>query len=394
MSRKIVRLAVVLSVLAVLVPAIALTQGRPRQADLVITAASEPPDFLQPGSTFVVTYSIANQGRRNANTSTTRIFLSDGRRPSADDRALASSRSPRIRPRSQRTQRIRATVPANLASGRYYLIVCADDLKNVDERRERNNCHLSGQWVFVGATPEDRGPAGPQGPPGEAGPPGDTGPAAVEFYSIPRTVMSVGTANVDDILDDDSEPNAGSGETQGTADEGSTERAEVLVVGPFKFRTLCRRQVPFDDFADPTGDERRDEAKFLVYHDTDGTMAFSGPQGARANVPAGEGQAGADGATGGEGKHQLIAITRDDDGGMGAGGAEENAGGPEGSEDNYVAGLGEGSYYIVHSSGWEVVFDGYAGIDVLGAGEPHHGNDDKCVFGGSVTVVTKPEGGR
>ena len=387
MSRKVVRVLAGLCCVAVLVPAIALTQGRPRQPDLVITAASEPPDFLTRGNTFVLSYTVANQGRRGAGASTTRAYLSDGRRLSADDQPLASqSTNPAIRTRSQRTQRVQLTIPESQATGRYFLVVCADNLDAVAERNEGNNCHLSGQSVLIGATADDRGPDGPQGPPGEPGERGDPGAQSVEFYTFPRTVMDMGEANVDDIMDDDSEPHAPGDEDQGTPDEGSTETKEVLVVGPFKFRALCRREVPQDQYADDDDLGRRDEAKVLVYHDTEGTMAFSGPQGARANVPPGEGQAGADGATGGEGKHQLIAMTRDDDLGFGAGGNENDSA----PDDNYVAGVGEGTYYIVHSSGWEVVFEGYAGIDVLGAGEPHHGNNDKCVFGGSVTVVDKP----
>jgi len=357
------RLAVALALLvaaAVLIPSIGLTQGSRELPNLRVTSATEPPDFADPGDRFRIAFTVGNEGSAGARRRTiTRAYLSRGRGLSDDDVALRSRRTSAIRAEGQVSGRMTVTVPADLPAGAYYLLVCADATDLVDEFDDAHNCHISGQELRLGAPPP--GPAGPVGPQGEPGPKGDPGPASVESYELARTVMELGTPNVHDEVND-GDP--------GEADEGSTQNTEVLVVGPFRFRTLCRTALPKEN-------DERDDAKILVYID-EGTMAFEGRQGARMNVPAGTGRPGANGASGGEGQHQIIAAARDGDGGMGSG------------QTGFVSGMNEASVYLVHSSGWEVVFEGYAAVDTLGAGEPGTSNEDRCVFGGEATVVAKP----
>ena len=346
---------------AVLIPAIGLTQGSRERPNLRVSSATEPPDFAEVGTRFRIGFTVANQAPVGARRRTiTRAYLSTGRGLSDDDVALSSRRVSAIRANGQVTGRMTVTIPQGQPRGAYYLLVCADATDLVDEFDDAHNCHISGQAVNIGAEPPP-GPRGPAGPQGEPGPKGDAGPASLETYELPRTVMELGTPDVHDEVND-GDP--------GQADEGSTQNTEVLVVGPFRIRTLCRTALPKENDA-------RDEAKILVYTES-GTMAFEGRQGARMNIPAGFGRPGAGGATGGEGQHQMIATARDSDGGMGSGGT------------GFVSGMNEATVYLVHSSGWEVVFEGYAGIDTLGAGEPGRGNQDRCVFGGEATVVDKP----
>jgi hypothetical protein len=385
-KRVLVALAAVAAI-AVLVPAIALTQGRAR-ADLVVSASSEPRDFVVRGERLTLTVTVSNQGTRRARRSRLAAYLVGEpvtQPPSGAEPVEATRAVGPVRRAGQRTQRMRITIPAAQPAGVYYLLICADDGGTVREKSERNNCRLSGQALRVGLDESDRGgPRGPAGPAGPAGPKGDAGAPGLEVFSFARTTLPLGTANVDDVRDDDQEatgngPNDGQ---QGTPDEGSTEKKTVMQVGPFEFRVLCRQQTdPNEDDQnyDTTGAEGRlAEAKILVYT-SEGTFSSEGRQGARTNITAGEGVPGAEGGGGGEGKHQIMTAAKHRDGGFG-----------QGEEDNFNSDLNGYNVILVHSNGWEVMFDGYVGLDVLGAGEPGSGNQDQCVFAGSATVINKP----
>jgi hypothetical protein len=54
------------------------------------------------------------------------------------------------------------------------------------------------------------------------------------------------------------------------------------------------------------------------------------------------------------------------------------------------SGFGTVRAYVVHTNGTELLFEGYAGVDTLGAGTPTDDADDRCVFGGTVTAIATP----
>ena len=144
----------------------------------------------------------------------------------------------------------------------------------------------------------------------------------------------------------------------------------------------CKRTTNGDD-GDPddpfTGvnnfDQDGEEAKILIYTDS-GTVTFNGPgNSSHRNIPPGEGATEddepaattqADDFTGGEGLHMAIATARDPD--------------QTDPADDFAFAFRVGSIYISHSNGTEMIFTGYAGIDVLGA-------EDQCVFGGVLKSV-------
>ena len=337
--------------------------------DLIVTSAAEPPDFRPASGKFRHAFSVGNKGTAPVRRRTiVRVYASIGRRQGDDDVLLGGRRAIQpLRPRAEQSRRITVRLRGDLPE-RFFIITCADDTDRVDEAQENNNCSISGQSVRT----EDvfRGPPGPQGPQGPAGaqgPQGPQGPPAPgsDIRVLPRTVLDTGTANIPDA-----------DTPSGPATEGSTQTQQLLTVGPFSFEALCREPPPgaFDG-------EAFDEAKLLVYHnDPNGTMAYDAGKGTRANVPDGRGVPGDEGATGGEGKHQLIALTREPDEGMA----------PDGSSDSFISGFHASSAYIIHSSGWELLFNGYAAIDTLGVGVFGDDNGDQCVFGGSVQVMRSP----
>ena len=137
---------------------------------------------------------------------------------------------------------------------------------------------------------------------------------------------------------------------------------------------------PDDPFTnDESFDEDGDEAKILVYTDS-GTLTFNSlGESSRRNIPPGEGQSEdddpssgqvqADETNGGEGTHMAIAAARD---------PEQDA-----PEEDWAFGYKVGTIFIQHSNGTQLIFTGYAGIDVLGI-------EDQCVFGGTLKVVRQP----
>jgi hypothetical protein len=344
------------------------------QAKVVVSNATEPPDTQVRGGKFRLTLTVANEDAEERSRATRiRFYLSLGRRFSSDDlqrRLRGTVRVSSLQPEDQRTRRVTIRIPETIPDGTYFLVTC---MGRARINSDTLNCRFSGQSMRIPPPPGaagplkgdkgDKGDTGPQGPQGPQGEPG----LGLDVEDLGRTVLTTGTANLDDGNPNPVTPN-------GDEDEGSTQRQTIASFGPFTVEVLCREALPTDPV-------QIDEAKVLLYHNQAGArMAFHTHMGKRANLPAGKGTPGVEEATGGEGQHQIVAVEREGDEGMN----------PTGAPATFVSGFGASSTYVVHTGGWELAIDAYAGIDTLGVGAFGDDNGDQCVFGGTVRIVRRP----
>ncbi len=390
--RRMVR-RIPLLVIPVLLIAGALPAGAEARAKLVTSFASEPPDQSARNGQFRASVTIGNQGTTTAGANRINFYLSLGRRFSQDDLGRRVTATPsrqanfgRLRARRETSRRVTLRLPATLADGLYYLVTC---LGTARVNSDNLNCHFSGQQVRIGP--------GPTVPPvAQTGVPA----SGSTFIRVPRVTLDTGFANIND-----GERAPHTLPSNLTADvaarEGSTQRIVLAQVGPLTFEGICREGMPGEPFND--SERGNDEAKILVSHNATGeTMIHRGIHGSHGNIPPGMGQAGAEGALGGEGQHQILATFRPEENeGFSVREADNSIVNNNGPTHEFVATMIAGSAYIALSGGTEVMFAGYAGIDVLGQGTPDNqqsnypdddendksGEDDRCVFGGGITVV-------
>jgi hypothetical protein len=119
-------------------------------ADLVVTAVSAGALTVAAGQSFDAADTVANVGDSPARASRTRYYLSGDAAKSGRDRLLRGSRpvSP-LAAGASAAGTVSVKVPAATAPGAYYLIACADNLKDVPETDERNNCAAAGSTITV-----------------------------------------------------------------------------------------------------------------------------------------------------------------------------------------------------------------------------------------------------
>jgi hypothetical protein len=147
----------------------ATAQARPLP-DLTPRSVSAPA-AVTVGTRFIAHDVLTNRGGRTARRSTMGYYLSRDRRRGAGDLRLGLAAVRPIRPGRRSSRRKVLTLPAD-ANGRYRLIACADVLRRVRERRERNNC-VATRGVIAAAAFESPGPV----PNDEPGPPQPEPPA-------------------------------------------------------------------------------------------------------------------------------------------------------------------------------------------------------------------------
>jgi hypothetical protein len=190
--------------LAVAIAAAALTGAVPASAlapaRVVVNSVTEPPDLRPVRGHWRTTITIYNQSMRTASPVRLRMFLSSGRRFSADDlpRELVLTPAlvrtfPRMSSKRIFTRRVTATIPSSIPERAYYVVTCLGTARvNSDSLK----CHFSGQTMRVGSelptvsqtvivvgAPGPAGSAGPAGAAGATGPagaPGPQGPAGPE----------------------------------------------------------------------------------------------------------------------------------------------------------------------------------------------------------------------
>lgn len=120
--------------------------ARRKAPDLVVASASLSVRTVAPGATVRVPHTVRNGGSAKARRSTVRVHLVAGRSAVLVGTRAVGALKPRKRTRPA-TATIR--VPATLAGGTFAVRVCADDLRKVRERNERNNCRIAGTLLVT-----------------------------------------------------------------------------------------------------------------------------------------------------------------------------------------------------------------------------------------------------
>jgi len=142
-------LATVATSLSVTVPGPG-TAAPPRRADLVVPEIGTPPASVQPGTSFDLNVMVANIGPAAAKPSSVQLYLSKSRVHGTKDIAGGTVAVPAMQPRKRKVFSGKVAVPRK-ASGRYWVIACADAGKKVAEVKESNNCRTSENQVDVDA---------------------------------------------------------------------------------------------------------------------------------------------------------------------------------------------------------------------------------------------------
>jgi subtilase family serine protease len=114
-----------------------------RLPDLAVTSVSNPPANTAPGSTFVVTDTVTNQGTIGASTGRNQYYLTvtgvkSGAVPLTGFRTVYT-----VAAGASNTGTATLTVPAGTPSGTYLVLACADDTSVDLESDESNNCRAS-----------------------------------------------------------------------------------------------------------------------------------------------------------------------------------------------------------------------------------------------------------
>ena len=129
-----------MTLLCTVVPA----DGARGKPDLKVTVVGSGPATVARGGSFAATATVKNLGGTRAPRTTTGFYLSRDRSWSRTDTLVGTKLTGAVRPRRTRAVAATVRVPAAQATGRYYLLVCADLRKAVKERSEANNCTASG----------------------------------------------------------------------------------------------------------------------------------------------------------------------------------------------------------------------------------------------------------
>ena len=125
--------------------------GRP---DLAVTAMAEPPLTVVRGRTIAASDTVRNQSPFAAGASRVQYYLSSDQVKNSGDRLLTGMRAiGALGAEGVSTGPATVTVPSNMALGSYFLLACADDVFQVVESNEGNNCRASGNRVTVTAGP-------------------------------------------------------------------------------------------------------------------------------------------------------------------------------------------------------------------------------------------------
>jgi hypothetical protein len=118
--------------------------------DLVVTFVTRPPGAAARGSSFLVADRVRNQGEGLARSSETRFYLSRNKAKNPGDFLMVGSRHvPELEPGEESTNTTAVVIPLDILPDSYFLLACADDLKEVRESGGPNNCLASATRVRV-----------------------------------------------------------------------------------------------------------------------------------------------------------------------------------------------------------------------------------------------------
>jgi hypothetical protein len=176
MNRRIVPVLAALTALLLSVPtgptAPAHAAGKP---DLVVKAVDLKARSVVAGSAVTVSDTTKNVGSARAGASRTAFYLSTDQQKSRGDHRLGRRKVGRLPAGAHSTASTRLTVPTTTKVRGYWVIVCADDGKQVPESKEGNNCRVSTTRLTVtaghpGIFPQTPDPVPPVTPTDDTGP--------------------------------------------------------------------------------------------------------------------------------------------------------------------------------------------------------------------------------
>ena len=152
--RRLLPPLVVAALAASLLAPAAGSAARPKKRpDLVVAGVAATPAVVAPGGAVTLTHQVRNRGPRSASASQTRFYLSaDAAAGPGDIRLGGDAAVAKVRPRASVTPRpVRAVVPSATRPGAYWVLACADALRRVREKNERNNCTVAARRLTVRA---------------------------------------------------------------------------------------------------------------------------------------------------------------------------------------------------------------------------------------------------
>jgi len=118
--------------------------------DLVITSVGFTPSKVIRGGNITVADITKNQGQGPSGESTTSYYLSVNKKKDNKDILLADSSSVQALNETESSPGTTPVIiPSNIKPGAYYVIACADDMQQVTETNENNNCRASKKKIKV-----------------------------------------------------------------------------------------------------------------------------------------------------------------------------------------------------------------------------------------------------
>ncbi len=135
--------------------------GSRDKPDLVVSSVTAPAQ-AEPGEQISVADTTKNLGLKTAKSSATGYFLSTDTTKDGSDAPLPPNRSvPSLKKKkSSASSGFTVTVPSSATPGMYRVIACADTLRKVSEKSEKNNCRAAATATEV----VDGGGGGPSAP--------------------------------------------------------------------------------------------------------------------------------------------------------------------------------------------------------------------------------------
>jgi hypothetical protein len=128
-------------------PQSALAKPKP---DLVVSELRAAPGSIAAGSELTIEETVRNRGRSRAGKSATRFYLSpDLDQGQGDTRLHGKRRVPKLGRHEGSSGESEPKVPLDTPQEGLYLLACADDRKEVKEKREENNCRASSATIDI-----------------------------------------------------------------------------------------------------------------------------------------------------------------------------------------------------------------------------------------------------
>jgi hypothetical protein len=137
---------------------VAVAARAPARPDLTVRSVVPSVSTVLRGGSLTATDRTFNAGTRGAGVTLTTHYLSADRVRNRGDTPVGSRRLAALKPKKGKTGSAKLLIPPNTPARDYFLIACADDLRAMRERRERNNCRATASRLTVTNPPPPNQP--------------------------------------------------------------------------------------------------------------------------------------------------------------------------------------------------------------------------------------------